>query len=113
MEMLAVVSSKRTPLTIVLPLVMTPVEMVLPPAPPGGGVVVPVPPVPPPPPQAARMEPAARSAVRDDWINENGKRVSMMLGPSASSRRDRTLSTRAQPNEARLRETDLCQTAVS
>ena len=65
MEMLAVVSSKRTPLTMVLPLVMTPVEMVLPPAP-GGGVVVPVPPVPPPPPQATRMEAAnaARSAVR-------------------------------------------------
>src|SRR5258705_1829453 len=71
MNMLAVVSSKRTPLTIVLPFVMTPVDTV------GVGVLVaPVPPV--PPPQLATTN-AANAA------ESTNRRVFMIAGPLASA----------------------------
>src|SRR5262245_7044961 len=87
-EMLAVVSSKRTPLTMVLPLVMTPDETVL--VGPLGEPAPPDPP-PPPPPQAARTEAAsaARSAVRNDSRGEEGERVCMIPSPIGVPRRRR------------------------
>src|SRR5262249_20621402 len=99
--MLAVVSSKRTPLTIVLPLVMTPGEAVGPlgaggplgAAGPVGGAGAP----PPHRPQAARSEAASapRSAVRNASKSETGTRAFMMV-PSWRTRR-RSFS-RPQPS---------------
>jgi hypothetical protein len=70
-EMLAVVSSKRTPLTITLPLAITPIETALV----GVSPPDPVPPVPPPQPEIVNAAAAARNA---------NFRVFMMVGPLVS-----------------------------
>src|SRR5262245_65188668 len=84
-EMLAVVSSKRTPLTIVLPLVMTPVETVL--APPPATPVPPVPPVSPPPPPPAATRQAAHAAGREGRRHSRGD---LKGGDGPDGRRNRS-----------------------